>query len=114
MLETSQLDFLAYFNLGAVLQAMGKFDEAIPYLNQAMLMKPASATATNNLAVSLLMTDKIDQSIQEFRKSLTLDPGYQNARFNLARALVAKGDPEGALTELLIYLKAVSEIGRAH
>jgi Flp pilus assembly protein TadD len=113
-IEKYPADFVAHFNLGAVLQAMGKFDEAIPYLNQAMLMKPASATATNNLAVSLLMTDKIDQSIQEFRKSLTLDPGYQNARFNLARALVAKGDPEGALTELLIYLKAVPDDAQAH
>ena len=113
-IEKYPADFVAHFNLGAVLQAMGKFDEAIPYLNQAMLMKPASATATNNLAVSLLMTDKVDQSIQEFRKSLTLDPGYQNARFNLARALVAKGDPEGALTELLIYLKAVPDDAQAH
>ena len=113
-IEKYPADFVAHFNLGAVLQAMGKFDEAIPYLNQAMLMKPASATATNNLAVSLLMTDKIDQAIQEFRKSLTLDPGYQNARFNLVRALVAKGDAEGALAELLIYLKAVPDDAQAH
>jgi Flp pilus assembly protein TadD len=60
------------------------------------------------------MTDKIDQAIQEFRKSLTLDPGYQNARFNLVRALVAKGDAEGALAELLIYLKAVPDDAQAH
>jgi Flp pilus assembly protein TadD len=113
-IEKYPADFVAHFNLGAVLQAMGKFDEAIPYLNQAILMKPASATATNNLAVSLLMTDKIDQAIQEFRKSLTLDPGYQDARFNLARALIAKGDAEGALAELLIYLKAVPDDAQAH
>ncbi len=112
-IEKYPADFVAHFNLGAVLQAMGKFDEAIPYLNQALLIKPASATAANNLAVSLLMTDKVDQAIQEFRKSLALDSGYQNARYNLARALVAKGDSDGALRELLIYLQAVPDDAQA-
>ena len=112
-IEKYPADFVAHFNLGAVLQAMGKFDEAIPYLNQALLIKPASATAANNLAVSLLMTDQVDQAIQEFRKSLALDPGYQNARFNLARALVAKGDSNDALRELLIYLQAVPDDAQA-
>jgi Flp pilus assembly protein TadD len=113
-IEKYPADFVAHFNLGAVLQAMGKFDKAIPYLDQAIIIKPANATAHNNLAVSLLMTDKVDQAIQEFRKSLALDPGYQNARFNLARALVAKGNSEGALSELLIYLKAVPDDAQAH
>jgi Flp pilus assembly protein TadD len=113
-IEKYPADFVAHFNLGAVLQAMGKFDEAIPYLDQALLIKPNSATAHNNRAVSLLMTDKIDPAIQEFRKSLALDPEYQNARFNLARALVAKGDSTAALNELTIYLKAVPDDAQAH
>jgi tetratricopeptide (TPR) repeat protein len=113
-IEKYPADFVAHFNLGAVLQAMGKFDEAIPYLNQAIVIKPANATAHNNRAVSLLMTDKVDQAIQEFRRSLALDPGYQNARFNLARALVAKGNSEDALGELLIYLKSVPDDAQAH
>jgi Flp pilus assembly protein TadD len=113
-IEKYPADFVAHFNLGAVLQAMGKFDEAIPYLNQAILIKPSNATARNNRAVSLLMTDKVDQAIQEFHKSLALDPAYQNARFNLARAFMAKGDSQGALSELLIYLKAVPDDAQAH
>lgn len=112
-IEKYPADFVAHFNLGAVLQTMGKFDEAIPYLNQALRIKPASATATNNLAVSLLMTDKVDQAIEGFRKSLALDPGYQNARYNLARALLAKGESDGALRELLIYLKVVPDDAQA-
>jgi Flp pilus assembly protein TadD len=112
-IEKYPADFVAHFNLGAVLQTMGKFDQAIPYLNQALRIKPASATATNNLAVSLLMTDKVDQAIEGFRKSLALDPGYQNARYNLARALLAKGESDGALRELLIYLKVVPDDAQA-
>jgi tetratricopeptide (TPR) repeat protein len=112
-IEKYPADFVAHFNLGAVLQTMGKFDQAIPYLVQALRIKPASATATNNLAVSLLMTDKVDQAIEGFRKSLALDPGYQNARYNLARALLAKGESDGALRELLIYLKVVPDDAQA-
>jgi Flp pilus assembly protein TadD len=112
-IEKYPADFVAHFNLGAVLQTMGRFDQAIPYLNQALRIKPASATATNNLAVSLLMTDKVDQAIEGFRKSLALDPGYQNARYNLARALLAKGESDGALRELLVYLKVVPDDAQA-
>ena len=102
-------EFVAHFNMGAVLQAMGKFDEAIPYLNQAILIDPRSATAANNRAVSMLMTDRLDEAIDGFKKSLALDPGYENPRFNLARALAAKGDNSGALNELLVYVKAVPD-----
>lgn len=113
-IEKYPADFVAHFNLGAVLQVLGKFDEAVPYLNQAILIRPANSTAHNNLAVSLLMSDKADQAIQEFRKSLELDPSYENARFNLARALMAKGDSNAALSELLVYLKAVPDDAQAH
>ena len=113
-IEKYHADFVAHFNLGAVLQAMGKYDDALPYLTKAVLIKPSNATARNNRAVSLLMLEKVDEAIPEFRQSLVLDPGYQNARFNLARALVAKGDSAGALSELLIYLKAVPDDAQAH
>jgi len=113
-IEKYPADFVAHFNLGAALQSMGKFDEALPYLNQAILIKPTNATARNNRAVSLLMTDKVEEAIQGFRESLALDPGYENARFNLARALIAKGDSAAALSELLIYLKAVPDDAQAH
>lgn len=113
-IEKYPADFVAHFNMGALLQAMGKFDEALPYLNQAVRIKPSSATARNNRAVSLLMTDKVAAAIQDFRESLGIDPEYQNARFNLARALVAKGDSTAALSELLILLKAVPDDAPAH
>ena len=107
-IEKYPADFEAHFNLGAALQAMGKYEQALPYLNQALRIKPSSATAHNNRGVSLLMTDKVDDAIQEFRTSLKFDSQYHNARFNLARALSAKGDSAEALSELLIYLKASS------
>jgi len=112
-IEKYPADFEAHFNLGAVLQAMGRFDAAISYFDQALRIKPNSATAHNNRAVSLLMIDKVDPAIEEFQKTLTLNPAYQNARFNLARAFTAKGDSKSALNELTIYLTAVPDDAQA-
>jgi len=108
-IEKYPADFVAHFNLGGLLQAEGKFDQALPYLNEALRIRPSSATVHNNLAVSLLMTDRLDDAVQEFRKSLELDPTYENARYNLARALAAKGDSAAALDALRSYLKAVPD-----
>ena len=91
---------------GPRLQALNRHDEAIAYLSRAARIRPSSAMARNNLAVSLLMTDRIDEAIAGFREALLLDPGYYNARFNLARALAAKGDAAAALTEYLTCLQS--------
>jgi tetratricopeptide (TPR) repeat protein len=113
-IEKYPADFVAHFNLGAVLQLQGKPEEALPYLLQAVRIRPSNATARNNLAVSLLAEEKFDDAIREFRASLALDPGYHNARFNLARALTAKGNPAGALGEFQTYLAAVPDDAQAH
>ena len=108
-LEKYPADFVAHFNLGAALQALGKHGEAVVYLKRAVAIRPSSATARNNLAASLMMTDNVDESIHQLRQSLALDANYQNARYNLARALVAKGDGVEALAELRTYLAAIPD-----
>jgi Flp pilus assembly protein TadD len=107
-------DFVAQFNLGAAMQALGKYEEALPYLSEAARIQPANATAHNNLAVSLLVVERFDEAIRELRESLKLDPAYVNARFNLARALTARGDAAGALAEFQTYLQAVPDDVQAH
>ena len=113
-IEKYPADYVAHFNLGAALQAMGKPEDALPYLQQAVRIRPSNATAHNNLAVSLLSLDRTDDAIREFRESLSLDAGYHNARFNLARALMAKGDNGAALREFELYLKSVPNDPQAH
>jgi len=105
-IEKYPADFEAHFNLGAALQALGKPEEAIPFLSDAVRLEPANATARNNLAVSLAAASRIDDAARELHQALALDPGYQNARYNLARILGAQGDSAGELKELLLYLDA--------
>lgn len=112
-IEKYPADFTAHFNLGAALQAQGKPDEALPYLKDAVRIRPDSATARNNLAVSLFEMGRFNEAETELRASLSIDPNYSNAQYNLARALASKGDSVNALTELRKYLSEVPEDAQA-
>ena len=113
-IEKYPADFVGQFNLGAALQALGKPEEAIPNLSNAVRARPSNATAHNNLGVSLAAMDRFPEAAAEFRRALDIDPAYQSARYNLARVLGAQGDTAGSLKELLAYLDAVSDDAMAH
>jgi Flp pilus assembly protein TadD len=105
-LEKYPADFVAHYNLGALLQFEGKLPEAIGLYQEALAVEPRNATARNSLGAALLVEDRLPEAIQQFRQALELDPNYINARYNLARALAASHDLEGAATEYTAYLKA--------
>ncbi len=105
-LEKYPADFLAHYNLGAVLQLRGKFAEAISCYRDALEVEPDNATAHNSLAAALLLEGRIPDAIQQLRETLRLDPSYLNARYNLARALAASGDLNGAAAEYASFLSA--------
>jgi Flp pilus assembly protein TadD len=113
-IEKYPADFVAHFNLGAALQALGRPQEALPYLSEAVRIRPANVTARNNLAAALFAAERFDAAAKEFREALALDPAYQNARYNLARTLAARGDNPAALAELKAYLAANPDDVEAH
>lgn len=105
-LEKYPADFLAHYNLGALLQAGGKLDEAIASYNQALKVEPDNPTARNSLAAAFLMNDRVSDAIEQLRQTLRIDPSYWNAHYNLARALAATGNLSEAVTEYNIFLRA--------
>jgi Flp pilus assembly protein TadD len=105
-LEKYPADFLAHYNLGALLQMRGKLDEAIASYQQALKVEPNNPTAHNSLAAALLMQDRIPDAIEQLRQTLRIDSSYGNAHYNLARALAATGDLTEAETEYSIFLRA--------
>jgi Flp pilus assembly protein TadD len=104
-LEKYPGDFLAEYNLGALVQMRGQFAEAATIYRTALKAEPKNVTAHNSLATALLLEDDVSGAIAEFREALRLDPQYLNARYNLARALAGNGDLAGARQEYLAFLK---------
>ena len=98
-LEKYPHDFLAYYNLAALLQSQGKINEATVLYQSALKTEPQNATAHNSLATALLMQGDSRQAIEELRKAIELDPMYVNAHYNLGRALAANGSLPQAIGE---------------
>jgi Flp pilus assembly protein TadD len=113
-LEKYPADFLAHYNLAALLQMRGKFAEAVTVYRAALKAEPRNVTARNSLATALLLEDETAAAIVEFRAALEIDPHYLNARFNLARALAASGDLPAARAEFVQFLQEKPDDAGAH
>jgi len=104
-LEKYPGDFLAEYNLAALLQMRGQYGDATAVYRAALKAEPKNVTAHNSLATALLLEDDVKGAIAEFREALRLDPRYLNARYNLARALGMSGDLAGAREQYVNFLK---------
>ncbi|MBV8812669.1 MAG: tetratricopeptide repeat protein [Acidobacteriaceae bacterium] len=108
-LEKYPADFVAHYNLGALMQFRGKLDEAAASYRDALRIESDNATARNSLASVLLLQEHIPEAIEELRETLRVDPSYLNARYNLARALAASGDMSGSAEQYKAFLAASPE-----
>jgi Flp pilus assembly protein TadD len=113
-LEKYPADFLAHYNLGALLQMRGNYDEAANAYRAALKAEPKSVAAHNSLATALLLQEEVTAAIAEFRLTLELDEHYLNARYNLARALAVSGDLSGARQEYVRFLQEKPDDAGAH
>jgi len=107
-------DFVSQFNLGAVLQAEGKVDEAIARLRRALEIWPHNATAENNLGAALLSQGKLAEAISHFRQALESRPDYVDAHYNLGDVLLSQGNSEEAISHFQAVLRLEPDNADAH
>lgn len=113
-LEKYPGDFLAHYNLAALLQYRGHIDEALPLFRAALSIEPKNATAHNSLGSALLIKEDVGAAVAEFRSALNADPAYANARYNLAHALAIEGDFAAAASEYKQFLATKPDDAEAH
>jgi Tfp pilus assembly protein PilF len=106
--------WLAYNNLGLVLAASGRLDEAIVQYGNALAIRPNDAEAHNNLGNALLRKSKVDEAIAQFRQALELKPDFAAVHNNLGEALLRQGHVEEALASFETYLDAKPNDAKAH
>lgn len=82
----------ARLQLGALLAAAKRFEEAERHYRHALLIDPASPAALSNLGVLLACTGREQEAAACYRAAIAAAPDFQSARFNLSYLLLRDGD----------------------
>jgi len=90
----------ALYSAGILARTLGRFDDAIGFYQQAMSRDPLSITVHNNLGLALYYAGRLPEAEAELRKLLELRPGIAAGHVHLGKVLIARGQPEAALTEI--------------
>lgn len=80
-LEVKTDERKACYGIGYCLNATGKYEEAIPYLNKATVQEPTYTAAYVELGYSYYRTAKYNDAIVKLKKALELNPKNENARY---------------------------------
>jgi len=106
--------FVAQYNLGTALVAVGRTGEAVEHFQQAVRLKPAFAEAHNNLALALADTGRTHEAIAQYREALRLRPDYAAAHNNLGSALAIVGRTEEAIEHCREAVRLKPGFAEAH
>ncbi|MFT4541703.1 MAG: tetratricopeptide (TPR) repeat protein [Planctomycetota bacterium] len=92
------------FNLGNVLHALDRPDEAVSHYLRAIGTDPNYVEAWNNLGNALATSDRTREAIGAYQRALRIAPTYADAHFNLAESFSAAGDIGSARKHWRAYL----------
>ena len=91
----------AHYDYGVLLGLQDKWDLAADAYGKALALNPANVRARNNLGQVLERQRKFAAAADEYRKAVESQPTFRLARLNLGRMLIAIGQNEDAIIELL-------------
>jgi tetratricopeptide (TPR) repeat protein len=83
--------------LGNVLAASGRFDDARRAFERSLAIKPGDPATLYNLGNAHLRAGEIDAAIEAYGRALAVKPDFADAMVNLGNAESLRGDHETAL-----------------
>ena len=72
-----------FYNIGRILQMKNLPNDAVPYYEKTLQLKPSFYPALNNIGTILLAQEKFDEARKYFLEALKLEPSYAPAQKNL-------------------------------
>jgi len=91
--------YLAYTNLGFLLDQKGQVKEATANLQKAVEIQPDYAVAQHDLGTVLFQTGHFQEAIERFREALRLEPDYVAAHNSLGTVLFQTGHFQEAMEQ---------------
>jgi tetratricopeptide (TPR) repeat protein/mono/diheme cytochrome c family protein len=113
-IQNDPADFASHYNLGAMLQARGKLEEAIPEYREALRIRPEDATANNALGGALIAEGKPESAVTYLRTATRISPDYFDAHYNLGNVLALAGDYTGAAEQFGAAVRLRPDDADAH
>ena len=104
----------AHINLGNVLRASGKLDEAIAHYVKALDIEPDNAGAHINLGNTLRVKGRLDEAMAHYLKALDIEPDNAGAHINLGGVLAAGGRLDEAAAHFMKALDIEPQNAGAH
>lgn len=101
-------------NLGLAYDRIGKYEEAIKELNEALRLNPGYIEVHNNLGVTYDRRGMHEEAVNELKVALKLNPDYTEAHCNLGNIYASSGKFEEAAGELLEALRINPDFAMAH
>jgi protein O-mannosyl-transferase len=98
------VSFMAYSNLALAYESAGRFEDAIPQIDQALIINPQSVYAHEEKGVLLFHKGLVNEAIQEFKNSIALDPKRVSDYLNIGRVYLQTGKLDDAKAEYEIIL----------
>jgi tetratricopeptide (TPR) repeat protein len=89
--------WMAYNNLGPILEQKGQMDKAMIYYQKALEINPNYAEAHNNLGNDLIQMGRVNEALVHFQRAVEIDPNLADAQNSLAHALFQTGHIDEAL-----------------
>jgi serine/threonine-protein kinase len=87
----------AQYNVGAVLEGLGRGDEAVAYFRESLRLDPTNPWAHANLASVLNRQGKVDEALAHFRQAVLIEPKGTVIWFNFGLALRDIGRSDEAI-----------------
>ncbi|HYN08021.1 MAG TPA: tetratricopeptide repeat protein [Vicinamibacterales bacterium] len=107
-------NYMAHHNLGVMLSAQGRTDEALTELEETLRIWPDFPEAHNTLGNLLAKRGDDASAVAHYRTAVRLSPGFAAAHNNLGLALVRQGAIDEAVTHYLEALKLSPGFVAAH
>ncbi|HKQ49414.1 MAG TPA: tetratricopeptide repeat protein [Phycisphaerae bacterium] len=106
--------WMAYNNLGTVLDDRGRLHEAIEHYRRALQLRPDYADAHNNLGAALETLGRHGEAAVAHQEALRLRPRFPEARFNLGVAYTGLGDSARAIEQYRLAIQLRPNYPEAH
>ncbi|RPJ45402.1 MAG: tetratricopeptide repeat protein [Candidatus Latescibacterota bacterium] len=92
--------WMAHLNLGQLLAASGRGEEALREYEAALRYRPDSDKAHNNIGLAAAAAGRYEEAVRHYREAIRLNPRSTSARGNLGLALLSLGRTEEAIEAL--------------